>query len=160
MAAGGATSRVRGLVLRNAALAASLAFGGAAHAVAPFPPAGLDAFDSEMSVVLTVTGSPTPSTLELAGPVAVLRSAPAPGGGTTPCTIDTELVQLDLVGDDPTFGTLRVRLDPTRSSLGKVTAQGSACQHPADSFFDVFVVVEASALPFDLQNLQPVRVGA
>lgn len=148
------------LVAALLALAALLGSQRAARAVAPFPPAGLDAFDSEMSVVLSVQGSPTPSVIDLTGPVAVLRGAPVPGSGPTPCAIETELVQMDLVGTDPTFGTVRVRLDPERSSVGRVTAQGAACQHPASSFFDVFVVVEADTLPFQLQNLQPFRVAA
>jgi hypothetical protein len=121
-----------------------------------FPPAGADAFESAMSVVVTV-GAQT-RTIDLVGPTAVLRSDPETGDGGRRL-LRTELVAMDLRGTDAVFGEVRVQLDPTKSSVGEVRAQNAGADFPADSFFDVFVVVTVP-LTGELVNLVPVRVEA
>lgn len=121
-----------------------------------FPPAGSDAFESSMEVVVTV-GAQT-RTIALAGPTAVLRSDPEAGDGGRR-VIRTELVAMDLRGTDAVFGEVRVQLDPTQSSAGEVRAQGASADFPADSYFDVHAVVTVP-LVGDLVNLVPIRVEA
>jgi len=140
---------------RAAALASALALAGAS-ARAECPPAGSDSFESSMTVILDVLSTGAQS-VELAGPVTVVRSEPRTDGGVQ--VIDTELVAMELTGQlggDP----LHVRADPERSSVGEVRSQGAASCFPADSFFDVFVEVELPESGLVLTNLEPVRIEA
>jgi hypothetical protein len=143
----------------GAGLAASVAFAlpALAPAQTPFPDVGgSDAFESAMSVELIVGNTRT--TLQLRGPTAVLRGAPRIEDDK--CVIDTEIVALELSAADTAFGDVTVRINPARSSVGKVRSQDAGCVFPADSFFDVFVLVDVGILGEGLVNDEPVRVEA
>jgi hypothetical protein len=143
---------LRRVVWIGAVAALGLAAG---DARATFPDAGSDTMDSSMSVELTVLGSGV-QTVELRGPVTVIRSDPRDDGGRR--VIDTEIAAMDMVGQF--FGQpIHVRQSPERTSLGEVRAQGAGADYPADSFFDVFVEVEITGLA-PLVNVEPVRVQA
>ena len=123
---------------------------------AEFPGGRSDHFDSEMSVVLTVPGLGM-QTVDLAGPVTVVIGARREEGGVG--VVDTEIVAMELTG---VFNgnDIAVRVDPERSSLGQVRAQGASDDFPANSYFDVFIEVEIAGFSALLVNVAPVRVEA
>jgi hypothetical protein len=80
--------------------------------------------------------------------------------------VDTELVQLDLVGASPLLGPVRATVSPTGPSTGMIeeninNTPGLLDVDPfapgtADSFFDVFFEIELGGQP--LNNWAPVRL--
>ncbi len=120
------------------------------------PPAGADAFESDMNVILDVQGIGTQS-VDLSGPVTVIRGEPRLDGGVA--VIDTEIVALELSGDFLGLSMV-LRQNPEFSSAGEVRAQDPSSCFLADSFFDVFVEVEIQGFPARLVNLEPVRLVA
>lgn len=122
---------------------------------AAFPGAGLDSFESDMTVVATV-GVLGQQTIELHGPVTVLRDDPSLDGGVE--VVQTEIVAMNLTGS---FMGLDVRLglNPEVSSVGEVRAQSADNSFPADSFFDVFFELEIPTVG-TLVNLEAVRIEA
>jgi hypothetical protein len=123
---------------------------------AEFPDAGVDAFDSTMTIELNVPMiSGSDISLDLEGPVVVTRGTP---DTSDPCTIETELIAMSLTGFDAQLGEVKVALNPDLESLGEVVSDGTGCTFPASSFYDVFVQISVASLGFDLINLEPVRV--
>ena len=121
----------------------------------PCPPAGSDSFESDMNVLVDITGIGMES-LILQGPVTVTRSAARRENGID--VIDTEIVAMSLTGEFMQM-PVTLRVNPEESSLGEVRAQGPATCFPADSFFDVFVEIQIGALD-PMVNLEPVRLQA
>jgi hypothetical protein len=120
-----------------------------------YPAAGNDIFDSGAQVEIDL-GNSGSERLLLNGPTTVQRSDPYTPLTSTVKTIDTEILSMDLVGQSPTLGTLRLRESPTRPSTGKVTQQRPGSDFPANSFFDVFVEIDTSL--GTLHNEEPIRV--
>ncbi len=138
------------------AAAATLLLFASPTPAAEFPDSRSDHFDSEMSVVLTVPGLGTQA-VALEGPVTVVIGERREESGIG--VVDTEIIAMELVGvfnGNP----ITVRVNPERSSLGQVRAQGAANDFPANSFFDVFVEVEITGFAAPLVNLAAVRVEA
>jgi hypothetical protein len=125
---------------------------------AEFPEAGVDAFDTTMSLVLNVPSIEELSniTIDLEGPAAAARSNP---DESDPCTIQTELISLSLTGFDDKLGEIEVVLNPEQKSLGEVIADGAGCSFPASSSFEVFVQISVGTLGMDLINLQAITVA-
>ncbi len=57
-------------------------------------------------------------------------------------TIDTEIVEMDLVGTDPLLGNFTVHASGAIQSLGKTQSMEEGDTFPAESFFDVYVDVD------------------
>ncbi len=149
-------------------LAFLLALASPAAAQSEFPGAGTDSFESEMTVLLDVVGLGEQE-INLKGPTTVQRGDPVQVDGEN-CKIDTEIIAMTLEADHPVFGKVVVRNDPERSSVGEVISHEESCTFLADSFFDVFVVVEIEGPDTDgavitatnslmLTNNKPVRVS-
>lgn len=134
------------------------------------PPAGDDTMPSELAHRIRIPGAgPGGGDLicdaDMHGPVVIRRGAPHIDPATGRCTIDTEIVSMELTGIDPVCGMVRVRESPTRPSRGKIMQQGAAggSMFPADSFFDIFVDIEVAptgnpAGTVRLQNCLPARM--
>lgn len=124
-----------------------------------FPAPGLDVFDSEMILDAFALASPLgvcPLDFDGRGPVVVERSAPVDlGGGLR--EIDVEIVAMQLTGTatlapgspcnpGPTGVDLPATIveHPALPSAGKVTDTNPdpGTDFPADSFFDVFFLVD------------------
>lgn len=129
--------------------------GGAIPALANFPGAGIDGFESDMNLVVDVTGVGE-ATTTLEGPVAVSRGEPRDDDGTR--VVDTEIVSMSMTGQFMGFD-VELRINPEVSSVGEVRANGPTSDFPADSFFDVFFEVEIEGVGV-LVNLEPFRVEA
>jgi hypothetical protein len=82
--------------------------------------------------------------------------------------IQTELVQMELVGLNPTLGPIKLRTNASKSSMGQIeekmnNVSGKLDLPPftvngtADSFFDVFVEIDIDDKP--LQPVEPVRIA-
>ncbi len=138
-----------------------------------FPLAGTDSFLSVAVFVVEVLGGPTIVTpLLLDFNTVVGRSGPF-GGGGSPREVETEILSLNLVGGpftvkagQPALDLLTAlgRPDLFTPSLGDVesldlTGAGApGTDFPADSFFDVFTVIETLLGP--LFNKEPLRVAS
>jgi hypothetical protein len=120
-----------------------------------FPPAGLDLFESSMTLAGYRLATPLgicPVDFDSHGPTCVQRSDP----GTDPNgrdVIDIEIVAMQLRGTatvlaDPNCGLppgpveVNIYEDPGQSSLGAVTQSTPGIDFPAESFFDVYFQVE------------------
>ncbi len=120
-----------------------------------YPPAGQDIFDSGAQIEIDL-GEFGVERLLLNGPTIVQRGDPYIPITSTVKTIDTEILSMDLVGQSPNLGTIRLRESPTRASIGRVTQQTPNADFPANSFFDVFVEIDTVLGP--LHNEQPIRM--
>jgi len=127
-----------------------------------FPGAGLDVFDSSLRLDDYVfdAGSFGTCTLDFdaRGPVVVQRGAPQDAGAGLR-SIDVEIVAMQLTGTltvapgagcllpPATIDGLTVLEDPAQQTLGRVTDTNSdpALDLPAQSFFDVFFLVNTPA---------------
>lgn len=69
--------------------------------------------------------------------------------------VDTELLQLNLVGDSPQLGPVSLHANPTMRSLGQGTCANGRIR---DAFFDVFVDISTAGSSF--HNPQALRVAA
>jgi len=105
--------------------------------------AGTSALWAIATLTLDLDGS-GPRGVPLEG-VLVLRNGPPSGG-----VMDTEIVQMDLTGNSPTFGAVHLRagrglfhLPPCggRPSVGRAT-QDPVAPGYAESFFDVFFEID------------------
>jgi len=116
--------------------AALLLAGGARAAVtgSSCPDAGIDVSESDMNLEVDVPGLGM-QTLDLVGPVTVLRGEPRMEGGLY--VIDTEIIAMDLRGSFMGMD-LVLRANPDVSSVGEVRGQNPGECFLADSFFDVF----------------------
>jgi hypothetical protein len=145
-----------------------------------FPAAGQDVFDSSLRLDDYVfdAGSLGTCTFDFTarGPVVVQRGAPQDAGGGLR-SLDVEIVAMQLTGTltiapgasclipPATIDGITVLEDPAQQTLGKVNDTNSdpAVDFPAQSFFDVFFLVNTPAglLPGGPPNGmagQPVRV--
>ncbi len=77
------------------------------------------------------------SPAQLSGPLSVVISNVSPNGSSV-STYATELLQLNLSGTDPQFGSVMVRLDPLSASTGQTTIRPDPRGYRISSFFDVF----------------------
>lgn len=124
-----------------------------------FPAAGEDIFASTLKLdgyELATQVGVCPISLSATGPVVVRRGAPAQASDGTR-GVDTEIVALQLSGSgilpagtpcnpgatDQPFPATLVE-DPDQASVGRIVPTGAdgAADFPADSFFDVFFVVD------------------
>ncbi len=122
-----------------------------------FPAAGFDVFESEMSLdglELTTPLGPCKLDFDGTGPTVIQRGAPVDlGGGQR--EIDVEIVAMQLTGSgnllpgtpcNPSQRVMSVPVgiveDPAKASRGKVTADAAGADFPADSFFDIFFLVD------------------
>ncbi len=79
---------------------------------ADFPEAGIDAFDSHMSLTVEIDVPNLGSfPLMLDGPVAVTRNDP---DGGNPCTVETQIISMSLTGDGGSLGPVEVTLNQDR----------------------------------------------
>jgi hypothetical protein len=134
-----------------------------------YPPAGEDRFERtvatvEIEVTLPGVGALPVAlagleTVEMEGPMLVLRSDPRDSDGDDLVDIETEIVQLQLTGTS-SFGPIEVRQSPDRRSMGIVEQQTPGQDFPADSFFDVFLEVEILDIGLVGYNSEPIRMEA
>jgi hypothetical protein len=136
-------------------LNSSLPTGSVQHCVGPAqsqaPPTVKDEFCSTAVIEGFIDGF-GPVTLLLAGDQSlgptdssVVRDAPP---YTTGGVIDTELVQMELVGNSP-FGPVFVHEDPAQTSPGQIVnviADGGGNFVAGQGFFDVIIVIELPGL--------------
>ncbi|MBI3960360.1 MAG: hypothetical protein HY328_16220 [Chloroflexi bacterium] len=120
-----------------------------------YPPAGNDTFDSGAQVEIDL-GEFGIERLLLNGPTTIQRGEPHFPPSSTTKTIDTEILSMDLTGQSPKLGPIRLRESPTRASTGTVSQQTPGADFPANSFFDVFVEIDTSL--GTLHNEQPIRM--
>jgi hypothetical protein len=116
-----------------------------------YPSAGEDRFERtvatvEIEVTLPGVGAlpialTDLETVQLEGPMLVMRGDPQDSDGDDLVDIETEIVELELTGTS-SFGPIAVRQSPDRPSMGLVEQQTPGQDFPADSFFDVFLEVE------------------
>jgi hypothetical protein len=128
-----------------------------------YPPAGLDALQTELSHRIRLFGlGPDDDRIcdaDMRGPIVIRRSDPRIDPITGRCSIDTELVQMELRGVDPDCGVVIVRLNPTLRSMGQIVEKQPGTCFLADSFFDVFVEIELPSLGLVLRNCSPARMA-
>ena len=124
----------------------------------PFPDPGCDTFDSFSTFDVNLTNpSLPPLHCELSGAIQITRSAVISGALDL---VDTEIVSMQLTGlCDPGQLSITVVESPTLSSVGQIVEQKNnvpgVLEFPADSFFDVYVVVQGTP-PGDLHNNDPI----
>jgi hypothetical protein len=115
-----------------------------------YPSAGEDRFENTRATVeieVTLPGVAAlpfvkqTETVELEGPMVVLRSDPQDADDDGLVDIETEIVEMTLTGTS-SFGPIEVRLNPDQRSMGLVEQQEPGQDTPADSFFDIFLHVE------------------
>jgi len=126
-----------------------------------FPAAGLDVFDSSLSLdayELETEFGICPVDFEARGPTCVQRADPVDLGGGKQ-EINVEIISMQLTGTatilpdprcilPPISVTVTLREDLLQRSTGKVTEQGPdlLSDFPADSFFDVFFLIDIPLL--------------
>ncbi len=123
-----------------------------------FPPAGPDEFPvslAQIGIDLSLNGIPD-TEVSAQGPFLVQRSDPQAGSDGRN-VIDTEIVQMDLVGSSP-LGPVTIQQSPTRRSVGQIVARQRGQDFPADSFFDIFVEIRVGELT--LVNEVSIRMSA
>ena len=123
-----------------------------------FPPAGPDEFPvslAQIGIDLTLNGIPD-AEFAAQGPFLVQRSDPQAGSDGRN-VIDTEIVQMDLVGSSP-LGPVSIQQSPTRRSVGQIVARQRGQDFPADSFFDIFVEIRVGEST--LINEVPIHMSA
>lgn len=134
-----------------------------------YPPAGEDRFERtiatvEIDVTLPGVGALPVAlgeleTVEMEGPMLVLRGDPQDSDGDGLVDIETEIVEMTLTGTS-SFGPLEVRQSPDRRSMGMVEQQKPGQDFPADSFFDVFLEVEVLDINLVGYHEDPIRMEA
>jgi hypothetical protein len=123
--------------------------------------AGLDTFNSDAIhiVVLFPSGVQLP-TVDLSGPTTIQRGDPS----GSPAVIPTQITSMSLMGTTPTGDALTLmagnNVPNLPPSLGQITARPDGLT--ADSFFDVFFVLQGTALSSlgPLHNTTPVHMAA
>ena len=133
-----------------------------------YPSAGEDRFENTRATVeieVTLPGVAAlpfvkqTETVELEGPMLVLRSDPQDADGDGLVDIETEIVELMLTGTS-SFGPIEVRQSPDRRSMGLVEQQEPGQDTPADSFFDIFLEVEIMDIGLVGFNEEAIRMEA
>lgn len=120
-----------------------------------FPSIGVAMFELHWAGVFGLPNQP-PGPLGSSGPIlvefdegdgdtVVCRAPPEPPGCEEDCTLEVEIIELELLGSHPVLGEIRVGVDPRIPSPGliegaSVDPQGNVFN--GDSFFDVFVDVQ------------------
>ena len=119
------------------------------------PGAGIDAFDSVTRLTIEVpagvigNAEPLSETVNLEGPTTVERSDP----DMETHVVETEIVAMQLSGMSDLVGQLiglpagekspiLIFEDPTRPSMGQITPVDPMGDFPADSFFDVSILIQ------------------
>ncbi len=130
-----------------------------------FPPAGVDNFTGTTGQIQITDVDGNTDTYVITGEAPnltqVLRQDAADAGGFH--TLDTEIVALELVGENPAGQQVLVHLSPVPSSVGKIKgAPDTATDFPADSFFDVFVTIDIPDLAgaTGLSHAEPITLEA
>ena len=111
-----------------------------------------DSFDSGALVNVRLAGDDELFPVTLNGPTVIKRGALIPGATDK---IETEILQLDLVGSSPVLGDITLRVSSEALSLGEIEEQDNVTgelDFPADSFFDIFFEVEVSGIILHNQN--------
>ena len=115
-----------------------------------------DSFDSGALVNVRLAGDDELFPVTLNGPTVIKRGALIPGATDK---IETEILQLDLVGSSPVLGDITLRVSSEALSLGEIEEQDNVTgelDFPADSFFDIFFEVEVSGII--LHNQDPLHL--
>ncbi len=131
-----------------------------------FPPGGTDHLSptSGQVIMQTPTGDTQTYTITEGPPnmTTVIRQDPIDMGGYR--EIETEIVQLDLVGGGGGGGggAVYIRESPTRASTGRVVGAASTyTDYPAESFFDIYVEIDIPDLgALGLMNISPIPLSA
>jgi hypothetical protein len=122
---------------------------------AAYPPAGTDEFDSAATITIDFGGGLV-MTETVTGPTTIERGEPFDPGDHR-IRIETEIVSMDLRGHTA-FGPITVKESPTERSTGHVKQQTAWVDFPAESFFDVFVLMDT---PLGrLHNNDPIAMDA
>jgi hypothetical protein len=124
-----------------------------------YPPEELDWFQSFGNILVEIFGIGI-DFVNLSGPTVVMRGGPHFRGGGQ-IEIQTEMVEMDLVGTSPLFGNVRVQESPYMISPGGFWQINPGIDFPAQGVFDVFVEVQSDSAPgLTLINLDPFFVRA
>lgn len=103
------------------------------------PDGGIDTFaETNAMLVVQPFGLP-PMNIELMGPTVVTRGSPMVSGDQA--VIDTEIIAMELTGFAPQIGPIGLREDPMMPSHGRVIGNADD-PLPAQSFFDVFIIID------------------
>ena len=102
-----------------------------------FPSEGNDTLKTDLTVGVKV-GLSQQFNLTASGPIIVTRSDPY---GECPRSIDTEIIEMNMVGEDPGGMSITLYESPSMTSLGRIDG-GSCDDYPADSYFDVYFEIE------------------
>jgi hypothetical protein len=124
-------------------------------------PAGTDVFPSTAKLVVQSPffGQPFVVRLSSSGQPDAQVSRAAQVGST----INTQILQMQLTGTDPTAGAITLRRNTAQTSAGQIrnVVQNGACAFAAgDASFDVFVEVDVGALGETWINQTPVHLEA
>jgi hypothetical protein len=114
--------------------------------------AGTDCLASTATMEVEFTDG-SRETVLLAGSTTVKRSDPSDLDADGKWDIKTEIVAMELFGNSPTlFGPVTLTNNPTGNSVGGTRQRTSGGNFPADSFFDVFLLVQSSFGTIGLNN--------
>jgi hypothetical protein len=121
---------------------------------------GIDIFGSTLLHDIDIPGIPQ-ITVHLTGPVKVQRGEPyRDPNNENRCTVDTEMVSMELTGVDPDIGPIRLTLNPRHPTRGRIVQKNlTGTCFPADSFFDVFLRAELLNMGMTLVNCQPAHMS-
>ncbi len=116
------------------------------------PWAGTDCLASHASMEVEFTDG-SRETVLLTGSTTVKRSDPSDLDADGKWDIKTEITSMELLGNSPTlFGPVTLTNNPTGNSVGGTRQRTSGENFPADSFFDVFLLVQSSFGTIGLNN--------
>lgn len=114
--------------------------------------AGTDCLASHASMEVEFTDG-SHETVPLSGLTTVKRSAPSDMDADGKWDVKTEIVSMELFGNSQTlFGPVTLTNNPTGNSVGGTRQRTSGENFPADSFFDVFLLVQSSFGTIGLNN--------
>ncbi|UCF34461.1 MAG: hypothetical protein JSV78_03995, partial [Phycisphaerales bacterium] len=130
-----------------------------------FPPGGIDVLTPTSGVITIEDPSGTSEDYEVM-PVdpnmtRVYRDDPIVVGGYR--VIDTEIIEMEIMGGGAGGGTILVHQSVDQPSVGQIVgSSGGTSDFPADSFFDVYVTVDIPDLPgaVGLYHTEPIPLSA
>jgi hypothetical protein len=111
--------------------------------------------DTTAQVVVNINGFPGPQTIQLQGPTLVARGNPLPGPAGA-AVIETEMIAMELVGNHPMFGPVRMHLNPDQPSHGQ--AMRGSNSSTLQGFFDVNIIIDLPMMGQQGRPDQPVHV--
>lgn len=121
-----------------------------------WPPAATDWFTSTAILDVEIFGVGR-SLVNLTGTTVVRRDTCQDSNGNGLPDSPTQITSMNLIGETPTFGPLRLHQSPFLPSMGLLEQAGPGPNpFPMESFFDVFIVVETALGP--LHNQQSVMM--